>query len=160
MNHSDSPYKNTVLQHGTDDDQLDLMRLLGILIDHKWLVSGVAAAFAVVGLIYTTLAAPIYRADALVQVEQKAGSVPGLSDLGGMFGGESKASTEIELIRSRTVIGKAVDKLRLDIHVHPVRMPIVGEWFARDFQPAAANEPAPARFGFDNYAWGGERLEL
>lgn len=160
MNNSDSPQKNIASQPATDDDEIDLFGLIGSLIDHKWLIIGITAVFVIAALIYTTLATPIYRADALVQVERKAGSVPGLSDLGEMFGGESKASTEIELIRSRTVIGKAVDNLRLDIHVQPVRMPIVGEWFARGFQPATANEPAAARFGFDSYAWGGEKLEL
>jgi tyrosine-protein kinase Etk/Wzc len=79
------------------------------------LIGSVTAAFCAAGIGYATLATPIYRADALVQVEQKAAGIPGLSDIGEMFGAEAKAITEIELIKSRSVIGAAVDNLRLDV---------------------------------------------
>lgn len=154
------PPHNTLPQPDGDDDGLDLVGLLGTLVDHKWLIAGVTAVFCAGGLIHATLATPIYRADALVQVEKKAGGVPGLADMGALLGGEPKANTEIELIKSRTVIGKAVDNLQLDVHVAPVRMPVLGDWFARRFRPATADELAPPRFGLDGYAWGGERLEL
>ena len=71
-----------------DDDEIDLLGLFGTLLDHKWLIGSVTAAFCAAGIGYATLATPIYRADALVQVEQKAAGIPGLSDIGEMFGAE------------------------------------------------------------------------
>ncbi|MBF4190105.1 hypothetical protein ISX56_28605, partial [Serratia ureilytica] len=53
---------------------MDLGRLIGTLIDHRWLITGITTIFAVVGLIYVVFATPIYQADALVQVEQNMGS--------------------------------------------------------------------------------------
>ncbi|BAL23231.1 protein-tyrosine kinase [Azoarcus sp. KH32C] len=147
-------------QIAEDDDEIDLLRLFGTLVDHKWLIGGVTAAFCVAGIAYSTLATPIYRADAMVQVEKKAAGIPGLSDVGEMLGKESKALTEIELIKSRSVIGKAVDNLRLDVIAQPVRLPLLGKWFARRFKPSAAGEVSEARFGLSSYAWGGERIEL
>jgi tyrosine-protein kinase Etk/Wzc len=41
----------------------------------------------------------------------------GFSDLSSMLGGQSPSVTEIGIIKSRAVIGKTVDDLRLDIGV-------------------------------------------
>ena len=56
------------------------------------------------------------------QVEQKTGGIPGLSDVTDMLGGsgsDSAAATEIELIKSRMIIGETVDDLHLNIQVEP-----------------------------------------
>lgn len=143
-----------------DDDEIDLLGLLGALIDNKWLIGGVTAAFCAAGIAYSTLATPIYRADALVQVEKKAGGIPGLSDVGEMLGAESKAKTEIELIRSRFVIGKAVETLMLDVIAQPVRLPLLGDWFARRFKPSESEVVSTPLFGLSGYAWGGEAIEV
>lgn len=136
------------------------MALFGTLVDNKWLIAGVTAGFLIGGAGYATLAEPIYRADALVQVEQKSAGIPGLSDLGDMFGSESKAVTEIELLKSRSVVGSAVENLKLDIRAEPVRFPVFGNWFARRFVPAAPGETAEPLLGLDGYAWGGEKIDV
>ncbi|HAH1156587.1 TPA: polysaccharide biosynthesis tyrosine autokinase [Escherichia coli] len=99
---------------------IDLGRLLGLLLDNKWLISGITAFFALAGVIYALCATPVYQADALVQVEQKNRGVPGLSDVTEMLGsGDSEAATEIELIKSRMIIGQTVDELNLDVQIEP-----------------------------------------
>ncbi|WP_068804591.1 polysaccharide biosynthesis tyrosine autokinase [Thauera phenolivorans] len=142
------------------DDFINLGEIIGVLLDNKWLIAGVTAAFVVVGAGYATLATPIYRADALIQVEKKSGGIPGLSDLGDMLGAESKAVTEIELLKSRSVIGAAVDNLKLDLRAEPVRFPLIGNWFARRFVPATPGETAAPLLGLASFAWGGERIEV
>ena len=52
-----------------DNDDIDLMGLLGTLLDHKWLIAGVTGAFMVAGVAYALLATPVYQANALIQVE-------------------------------------------------------------------------------------------
>ncbi len=146
-----------------DSDEIDLRQLLGTLVDHKWWIVGITGLFFVVAVAYALLATPIYRADAIVQVEPKVPSLPGLSDISqslGMSTGSVEASTEIALITSRAVVGSAVSALKLDITVHPNRFPLVGSYFARKAEKSAPDELADPVFGLSRFGWGGERLEV
>ncbi|PAA44157.1 tyrosine-protein kinase [Pseudomonas fragi] len=143
-----------------DNDEIDLMGLLGTLIDHKWLIAGVTGVFMAAGVAYALLATPVYQATALIQVESKKSDPLGFSDIGSMLGKESPSATEIELIKSRRNIGAAVDNLKLDISVQPNYFPVIGQFIARRFKPSAEHKVAPPLFGLNSYAWGGESLKL
>ncbi|WP_028928241.1 polysaccharide biosynthesis tyrosine autokinase [Pseudoxanthomonas suwonensis] len=144
-----------------NEDEIDLRELAGILIDRKWWIIGVTAVFFVLGVAYALLASPVYRAQAMVQVESKMPSIPGLSDLSSLTGGGSTASTtEVALLTSRSVVGTAVDQLHLDIEVEPRRFPLVGNFLARRFKPETPDQVAPPKLGLSSYAWGGEVLEI
>ena len=143
-----------------DNDDIDLMGLLGTLLDHKWLIAGVTGAFMVAGVAYALLATPVYQANALIQVEAKKNDPLGFSDIGSMLGKESPSATEIELIKSRTNIGAAIDNLQLDIEVEPNYFPLIGEFIARRFIPSAENNVASPLLGMNSFAWGGEQLKL
>lgn len=146
--------------HDKDDDEIDLLGLLGTLIDHKWLIAGITAGFMAVGVAYALLATPIYRSDAIVQVEPKKPTIPGLSDMGDLLGAQSEAITEIQLLTSRAVIGKAVDNLKLNIVVEPSRFPLIGGFMARHFHPETISEVAAPMFGLNRFGWGGEELKI
>lgn len=145
-----------------DADEIDLQQLLGALLDHKWWIAGITGLFFVVSAAYALLATPIYQADAIVQVESKIPSLPGLSDLSQSLGvgGSSESTTEIALITSRTVIGDAVKKLRLDIEIEPYRFPLIGNYLARKAQAGNPDQVAAPWLGFKSYGWGGEKLEI
>lgn len=125
----------------TADDEIDLGRLLGLLLDHKWWIVGITALFAVIGVAYALLSTPIYQADALVQVEKKPGMSNPLEDVQTMLGEEPSADTQIGILRSRLVLGRAVDRERLDLSVTPNRLPIIGNFLVRHDveRPAFAN---------------------
>jgi len=141
------------------DDEIDLLALFATLWDQKWLIAAITAVFMVIGLAYALLASPVYRANAIIQVEEKSPGLPGMSDVTEMFGGESEAITEIELIKSRKVIGTAVDNLDLDIQVEPRYFPVLGRAIARRFAGEADELNTPI-LGFGSYAWGGERIKV
>ena len=143
-----------------DNDEIDLMGLLGTLLDHKWLIAGVTGAFMVAGVAYALLATPVYQANALIQVEAKKNDPLGFSDISSMLGKESPSATEIELIKSRKNIGAAVDNLKLDIEVEPNHFPLLGEFMARRFKPDAQTPVATPLLGMNSYAWGGEELKI
>lgn len=143
-----------------DNDEIDLMGLLGTLIDHKWLIAGVTGVFMAAGVAYALLATPVYQANALIQVEAKKNDPLGFSNIGSMLGKESPSATEIELIKSRRNIGAAVDNLKLDIEVEPNYFPLIGEFVARRFKPDAQNPVASPLLGMNSFAWGGEDLKL
>jgi len=95
----------------------------------------------------------------LVQVEEKNsnGSNPsGKSDAGvtPVFDVKPAPSAEIELLRSRMVVGKAVDALHLDIEASPRYFPVLGRSIAR----ASRELSRPGLFGRGGYAWGGESI--
>lgn len=143
-----------------DNNEIDLLGLVGTLIDHKWLISVVAGTFMVAGAAYAVLATPVYRANALVQVEAKKNDMLGFSDINSMLGQESPSVTEIELIKSRSVLGKAIDNLKLDIKIEPNYFPIVGEFISHHFTPDNPQEVAAPWFGLSSFAWGGEILNI
>lgn len=143
------------------DDEIDLRELLGVLIDRKWWIIGTTAVFFIVGVLYALLAAPVYQAQSLIQVESKVPAIPGISDLatiGGTTG--AAATTEVALLTSRTVIGTAVDQLQLDVLVSPRHFPVLGDFFARRFKPETPDAVAPPMFGANSYGWGGESLQI
>ncbi|MAG65349.1 MAG: tyrosine-protein kinase [Pseudomonadales bacterium] len=149
----------TAAQH--DSDEIDLLALLGALIDGKWVIAGFTFCFAVIGVAYALLATPIYQANALIQIEEKSGSsLSGLGELSDMLGSTPEAVTEIELLKSRAVIGQAVENLKLDIIVEPHYFPLIGHWAARRYEPETTGELAAPLMGFDSYAWGGENVDI
>ncbi|KZY35099.1 tyrosine protein kinase [Alcanivorax sp. HI0083] len=122
-------------------DEIDLQRLWGLLVDHRWLIIGTTLIALSLGVAYGLLATPIYKADALLQVEDKQGGVPGFSELNELFTEESSADAEIQIIRSRMVLGEIIDQLQLDIKVEPDRFPLIGSIGAPDPAPEFAPQP-------------------
>ncbi|WP_024953022.1 polysaccharide biosynthesis tyrosine autokinase [Cobetia crustatorum] len=112
------------------DDDLDLGRLFGLLVDHKWWILAITVLFGVMGSVYATLQTPIYRADSLVQIESGANAGP-IQGLAFMTGEESKIEAELGILQSRMVLGQAVDQQQLTLSVTPVRFPIIGEFLSR-----------------------------
>ena len=141
-----------------DEGTIDLSEVVGMLFENRWLIGGITLAFFLVALFYSIFATPIYRADALLQVEEKSSGLKGMDDLEAMMGGESSSTvTEIEIIKSRKVIGDMVDNLNLTVDVKPHYFPFFGERSAKQYMDL---EPASPWLWFDSYAWGGEVIKL
>ncbi|MEE2651328.1 MAG: polysaccharide biosynthesis tyrosine autokinase [Pseudomonadota bacterium] len=143
----------------SNDDEIDLLALVATLWDSKNLIIAITGAFMALSVAYALIAKPIYQATAIIQVEEKQPGLPGMSDITEMLGSESEAVTEIELIKSRTVLGGAVDKLNLDIVIEPKYFPVIGAAIARRFA-GLDGEIAPPLMGMNSYAWGGEALRV
>ncbi|MEZ9845380.1 polysaccharide biosynthesis tyrosine autokinase [Vibrio breoganii] len=147
-------------QQPPQPDVIDLGKLLGLLLDGKWIIIFTTFVFAVIGVTYALLATPIYKADALIQVEQKNSGMPVLSEgLSEMFAQESNAATEIEIIKSRMVLGKTVDKFNLTTVATPDYLPVIGKGLATRLGTAAHIKVE--RFDIPDYAeTGGYTLTL
>ncbi|TMN76653.1 MULTISPECIES: polysaccharide biosynthesis tyrosine autokinase [unclassified Pseudoalteromonas] len=140
--------------------EIDLMALLGALLDRKYFIAGITALFMFIGVVYAVLSTPVYQATAMIQVEESGGTVPGFDDMAGMFEGAPSAVTEIELLKSRSVIGEAVDSLKLDIVAEPKLFPFIGNRAYRKFTPMKKGDLAEPSFGASSYAWGGESIDV
>lgn len=143
------------------NDEIDLAALLGTLLDHRWLIGIVTATGFVLSLIYVLVASPVYQANAMVQVESNAPTLPGLTAVSqALTDSAPQAVTEIALLTSRTVVGKAVDDLKLDVQVEPKRFPLIGSLLSRRYRPAAPGDLASPWLGMTSYGWGGETLAV
>lgn len=123
----------TISSSAPADDEIDLGKLFGILIDAKWFIIGITLLFATMGIAVALLSTPIYKADALIQIEQKSsGGISAMvGDMGDLFAAESSATTEIEIIKSRMILGDTVDKFNLTTIATPEYLPFVGKGLAR-----------------------------
>ncbi|WP_339612342.1 polysaccharide biosynthesis tyrosine autokinase [uncultured Pseudoalteromonas sp.] len=152
--------KQNRTQQEQASQEIDLMALLGALIDRKYFIAAITAAFMAVGVFYAVFSTPVYQATAMIQVEDGGASVPGFDDMAGMFESTSAAVTEIELLKSRSVIGEAVDTLNLDIIAEPKLFPVIGNRAFRKFTPVENGDLAEPSFGASSYAWGGESINV
>lgn len=114
-----------------DDDEIDLSDLLGVLIENRWLILAVMLVAAMIGGYKAYTAVPIYRTDALLQVEEKSQGGLGNLEMAMYFDDYIPVAAEIEIIRSRSVLGDVVDNLKLDIATEPEYMPYIGKALAR-----------------------------
>ena len=151
---------NTIGQASAADDEIDLLALLGALIDQKWTIIASTALLAILAVAYATVATPVYQAGALLQVEEKAASFPGLEGLSEAFGSESSTQAELEIIKSRSVVGKAVTNLNLTISAEPKFFRVIGDFLHRRYVSSDEEPFANAVLGLSSYAWGGESIAV
>ncbi|HAT2849725.1 TPA: tyrosine-protein kinase, partial [Serratia marcescens] len=125
--------EKTKVSNASNDrsDGVDLTRIVGEAIDNRWLIIGTTAIFLTLGILYSIFATPIYKADALVQVEQSVGNSL-LNNISQMLPtSQPESAPEIELLKSRMILGKTVNELNLQIVVKEKYFPIFGKGFTR-----------------------------
>lgn len=141
-----------------EDDVINIGELIGTLLAYKWLIVGLTALAVAIGVVVAYAMTPIYRADALLQVdEQGSNGISVLKELEPLVGDSTSVAAELEILNSRMVLGRAVEKLGLDIVARPQYAPLIGAAAARRFGGNGLREPM---FGMAQYAWGGEQIRL
>jgi tyrosine-protein kinase Etk/Wzc len=140
-----------------EDDGIHLAEYWDIIVDNRWIVAGVTALALAVGGAFALLAKPIYQSNLLIQVEDSAsGAKSFLGEAASLFDVKTPATAEIEIIRSRLVIGQAVDATLLYIDAKPRYLPVVGEWMGRRAR-ALSN---PGFLGIGGWVSGAEKLSV
>ncbi|MFP5477547.1 MAG: polysaccharide biosynthesis tyrosine autokinase [Gammaproteobacteria bacterium] len=141
-----------------DDDEIHLAEYFDILVDNKWLVAGITALALIVGAAYALLATPIYRSNLLIQVEDAAPDAKSvLGDVSSLFEVKTPATGEIQVLRSRLVVGGAVDAARFYIDAKPAYVPLVGEWLSRRASSLSTPMTLP---GLAGRVYGTEKIEV
>ncbi|MBR8059734.1 polysaccharide biosynthesis tyrosine autokinase [Burkholderia dolosa] len=131
-------------------------RYWNMLYGGRRLILCTALAGALAGAIYALCARPVYRTDILFQVEQspteqKPASPPG--DPSSVFDLKTDASTEIEVLKSRAVMARAVASTNLSVDARPHYVPLIG-WRLVN---AADGLSTPLPGG---YVYGTERIDV
>jgi tyrosine-protein kinase Etk/Wzc len=152
----------TTKEARSEERFINLAGALGILIDYKILVAIVTACFLVAAMIYLQLTPPIYQADSLIQIESKKSGLAGIERLTEMQA-VSDSNAEMELIKSRFVLGKAVDRLQVTIYAEAQEYPYIGNYMIRRFERRHRDQIAAGpKFISDasQYNWGGARIHI
>lgn len=148
---------NVPLPEPRDDDDFNFRSLLDVVLEARWLILGITSLALLVGAAYAFLSPPVYRADTLIQVEQTQGSANNMLDqLANAFNVQTPASAEMEILRSRLVVGQATDALHLYVTARPKYLPFVGAWLAG----RATQLTEPGLLGLGGYVWGTESIQV
>jgi len=139
-----------------EDDEIDLLALFGSLWARKFTILAITTITVILGVAYALITPPVYQADALVQLEEKSSGGLALStEMSDLLGGQAPLSVaEIEIIKSRMVLGTTVENLRLDWSATPKRLPVIGDFLTR------YKLPDPGLSLLSEYAWHDERIVI
>jgi len=112
--------------------------------------------------LYLVLAPRTYKADALLRIDKNkallAATLRSEANQSPTEAESPRAQREVEILRSRSVLGKVVDNMNLMVEAAPVYFPIIGETLARRHD--RHDGIASAWWGFGRWAWGGEKLKV
>ena len=124
----------------------------------KWrLIAAFMVAALIGGLLHGFLAVPMFDTNAQVQVESKIREVGGpFLDFENSQRVSDALVDEVEVLRSRTVLGEAVDNLGLSIKASPSYFPFVGSAIART--RSGDDIVAEPLFGSSEFAWSSESI--
>ena len=105
-------------QNSQTEDTIDLKELFFSLIAQWKLIALCMILSLICALLYLRTTPDTYAVDALVQVEDSKGaSAALLGDLSSMIEQKSPAQAEIEILKSRLVLGTVIDRLHLDLKI-------------------------------------------
>ena len=108
------------------DDEIDLGELIAVIWKGKLRVVLLAAlGLASAAFVYAN-SERVFQADALLQLEEKSAALSLPSSLAALTDKDPRSVTEIEIIRSRMVLGQAVAALNLDWRIEPALAPLAG----------------------------------
>ncbi|MFJ1258247.1 polysaccharide biosynthesis tyrosine autokinase [Cupriavidus sp. CuC1] len=139
-------------------NEIELGAYLDSLVANRWLIGILTAVSLALGGLYTIVATPIYQADIMLQVEDNSEAATGnlVANVSSLFETKSVTAGEIEIIRSRLVVARAVDNLKLYISVTPQYFPVVGRWIAKQRHSVSRS----GFFEMGGFAWGPEAASV
>lgn len=146
-----------------DEDSINFVDLLDNLLQYRWYFVATVIVFGAIAVGYAMTATPIYTANSLIQINERQSSISSLEAFQGMGAGlenSSGVAEEIEIMRSRSVMSRVVQDLKLNVVVQvDNRMPYLGDWLSR-MLPKDENGLVIPPVDFVDYAWGGEKLVI
>jgi uncharacterized protein involved in exopolysaccharide biosynthesis len=108
------------------DDEIDLRELFTVIWRGKWIIIATTFVFAVASVFYALSLPDVYKSEALLAPVSESsalkmpGQLGGLAALAGVnlgSGGDEKVGLALELVKSRTFIGKFIEKYDLLVPV-------------------------------------------
>lgn len=142
-----------------DDPVVDLKGYFNTLYESRWLIGSITMIVTVLAVLYALVAKPVFESNLMIHVEEESPNASKniLSEASSLFETKKAAIAEMELLRSRMVVARAVDNLQLYIEAQPRYFPIAGFWIA---DQARGELSEPGILGWGGWVWGGERIDV
>ncbi|MDO6462122.1 polysaccharide biosynthesis tyrosine autokinase [Granulosicoccaceae sp. 1_MG-2023] len=108
--------QNEARPHGLFGDELniDIQHYIRTLRKYKWQILGLTALITGLAVFYAISATPIYRATATLLIESQKANVVSIEEIYGFDGAnEEYYQTQFELLKSRALAEKVIDRLDL-----------------------------------------------
>jgi len=145
-----------------EEQGVSIRDYVDLLIEGRKTVLMTLLSVLLVTVLYLVLAPRTYKADALLRIDKNKAllAAPLHSEANGAAteADNPRAQREVEILRSRSVLGKVVEDLNLMVEYAPNYFPVIGETLARRHD--AHDGIAGAWWGFGRWAWGGEKLKV
>lgn len=120
----------------SSQEQSDASQGMAGVFSNGWLIAGVFLLISALGIIHALTTMPLYEASTVLQLNRN-------SLMPGSARGEVLATTEIEILRSRSVLSAVAERLALDISVEPIRHPFIDRIRAALLADAEASDRIP-----------------
>ena len=106
-------------QSEDEANEFDLRKYWHVLLKWRWLVLSIAAGITALALVNTLMTTPMYRASALVQIDNKTAELTAAAAGGGQmapnyFWDDEYLQTQLELLKSRSLSERVAAHLNLD----------------------------------------------
>ncbi len=106
------------IQGSDTDDSIDLKQLFFMLLRQWKIIMSCVILALLLAILYLRVTSPTYAVNSLIQIEDsKNMSTALLGDMANLMEVQSPAQTEVELIKSRFVLSKVIENLKLDINL-------------------------------------------
>lgn len=112
---------NTTKNSSSASDEIDLLALFKVLKSSYLKIGFFTLFFILLAAAYSFLATPIYQANATLQYDKasQVSLVDQMSEMMPLASSSGQVDSEIEVIKSRMVLGKTVTNLNLDTQIAP-----------------------------------------
>lgn len=111
------PYRSygPAAEAGYHDPGIDYRKYLGVVVKHRWLILGSAGICVFLGVLFTLLQTPVYRASATLQIKREVVNLLGVAGLDAVETGRGNEfyQTQYELLKSRALAERVVSALDL-----------------------------------------------
>jgi tyrosine-protein kinase Etk/Wzc len=115
-----------------DPEAFQLGEWLADLWDGRYTILVTTALVTATGGFLVWRAPPIYQADGLLELRAKTPPAdPSLAKVQGLFSEPGDAQTELEILKSDLILGRAARSLGMELSARPRLLPVIGEALAR-----------------------------
>lgn len=145
-----------------EEEIFNLRSAVATVLDHWALALSIFAAGIAMGLFMTWVTAPVFESSVIVEIESRnSGFAAGPESLmQSAYFTPPATGTQIEIVKSRSILGAAADQIGLTVSAEPRHMGPIGAAMARRYKgEGLASKPWWIPFS-GRYAWGGERIEI
>jgi capsular exopolysaccharide family len=96
-------------------DQIDLLAYWRMLVKRRWLIASVVAGCAAIALVMTLTTTPLYRATAVVKIDNFSQSIVQVGEFSAPFGWDPDfLTTQVGVLTSHSLAERVAEDLRLD----------------------------------------------